>query len=526
MKIGVKLIYNTTMFWADSIAAEIKKRKYPLEWVDDMKTPSGKVHVGALRGVVIHDLIYKALVDLGVKAKYTYVFEDHDPMDGLPIYLSKEIYEKYLGLPLYKVPSPVEGHENYARYYASDFQNVFNAIGCNPEIIWVTDLYKSGKMNDGVRDCLDNVDEIRNIYEQTYKKSLPKNWYPFQIYCENCGKVSTTKVTDWDGKEVTYVCNVDGLDWTKGCGYKGKTSPFSDKDHIAGKLSWKVEWPVKWKAIGVTVEGGGKDHMTAGGSYDISSKVAKRVLKYEPPYAVSYEHFLIGGKKMSSSKGLGSSASEMLEILPPEVLRFLMVRARINQAINFDPYEPTTIPKLFDEYDKYQEAFVTGSDPVMKRIYELSQVKQVSPVKKSKPVRFSDVVNLLQMPGKEKELERPDVAPRVKYAKIWLDRFAPEEQKFTVKDQLPGQALHLSGLQKEFLLKTIDVLQKKIAAEELQVQLYDLTKELDLSSKDAFSAIYTSLLGKDHGPKAAWLITSLDKKFVIERFKEAANGRL
>lgn len=97
------------MFWADRVATDLKKRKLHLEWVDDMKTPSGKIHVGALRGVVIHDLVYKALLSKGVKAKYTYVFDNHDPMDALPVYLPSEKFEKYLGMPLYKIPSPVMG---------------------------------------------------------------------------------------------------------------------------------------------------------------------------------------------------------------------------------------------------------------------------------------------------------------------------------------------------------------------------------------------------------------------------------
>ena len=84
------------MFWADKVASEIiSSGKYKPYWVDDMKTPSGRVHVGALRGVVVHDLVYKALKDKGVKAKFTYVFEDHDPMDDIPSYLSREKYEKY-----------------------------------------------------------------------------------------------------------------------------------------------------------------------------------------------------------------------------------------------------------------------------------------------------------------------------------------------------------------------------------------------------------------------------------------------
>src|SRR5579871_1301227 len=158
------------MFWADSIANELKKRKLPLEWVDDMKTPSGRIHVGALRGVVVHDLVYKALQQAGVNAKYTYVFENHDPMDDIPSYLPQEKYEQYLGLPLFKVPSPEEGYKDYAEFYALEFKKVFNAIGCDPEIIWTKDLYMSGRMNPQIQEVLDQAAEIRKIYEEMYKK--------------------------------------------------------------------------------------------------------------------------------------------------------------------------------------------------------------------------------------------------------------------------------------------------------------------------------------------------------------------
>ena len=53
------------MIWADREAKRLKERSLPLEWVDDMKTPSGRIHVGSLRGVIVHDLIYKALKEIG-----------------------------------------------------------------------------------------------------------------------------------------------------------------------------------------------------------------------------------------------------------------------------------------------------------------------------------------------------------------------------------------------------------------------------------------------------------------------------
>ncbi len=106
------------MFWADEVASKIKERNLPLEWVDDMKTPSGRIHVGSLRGVVIHDLVYKILKEKGVNTKYTYIFDNHDPMDALPTYLPEEEYGKYLGLPLYKVPSPEKGFEKVSSFFS------------------------------------------------------------------------------------------------------------------------------------------------------------------------------------------------------------------------------------------------------------------------------------------------------------------------------------------------------------------------------------------------------------------------
>ena len=506
------------MFWADKIAEEIKNRNYPLEWVDDMKTPSGKIHVGALRGVVIHDLAYKALLDAGVNSKYTYIFDNHDPMDGLPVYLDQEKFEKYLGLPLYKVPSPVEGYENYADYYAKDFIEVFTKIGCNPEILWSTDLYKSGKMNDLIRLSLDKRDEIRTIYEEMYSNKLKDDWYPFQVYCTNCGKVSTTQVTDWDGDEVTYICHVDRLDWTKGCGHSGKSSPFSDENEIRGKLPWKIEWSAKWKVLGVTVEGAGKDHMSKGGSHDLTSIVCKQIFNYEVPYPIPYEFFLIGGKKMSSSKGFGFSASEMLEILPPELLRFVMVRTKMSQAIEFDPANPDTIPSLFDEYQESAEAYTNKDGSDLARTFELSQVKSVNLPPK---VRFRSLTQWVQMPNMEEEIKKEGLTEWAKFAKIWVERFAPEKDKFEVQANIPDTT-SLSSEQKEYLKKLSTGFDDEKSPEEIQVFVYELSKSQGISSSDAFKAIYIAFLGKDHCPKAAWLLQSLDKDFVKERLQESS----
>ena len=509
------------MFWADSVAEEIiKSGKYMPFWVDDMKTPSGRVHVGALRGVVVHDLVYKTLKDKGQDVIYSYVFEDHDPMDDIPSYLSREKYEKYLGMPLFKIPSPKPGFENYARYYASEFEKTFRAIGCNPKIIWTKDLYTSGKMDGVIKEVLDNAVKIREIYEKLYKKELPKNWYPYQLYCPKCGKVSTTEVSDWDGKHVTYECLADKVKFTKGCGAKGKASPFSNEKGIVGKLPWKVEWACKWKVIGVTVEGAGKDHMSAGGSHDLASLICQRVINYPVPYPIAYEWLLIGGRKMSSSRGVGVSAHEMLDILPPELVRFLMVRIKVNTQINFDPSEKDTIPNLFDEYQKAGDAYFNKTNDDLARIFELSQI--TDKIQKPPKIRFSVLAQWVQMPNMEEEVKKNGLEKWVKYAKVWLDKYAPDDIKFTVQKEIPQEAKSLSKEQKEMLRLVTNELDKKWEAENFQTKIYEIGKQQGLSGKETFTAIYLSILGKDHGPKAAWLILSLDKEFVKKRFNDAS----
>src|SRR5882672_4869009 len=230
-------MYNTTMFWADEIAQNIKKKNLPLAWIDDMKTPSGRIHIGAFRAVTSHDIVYKAVKEAGVPSKFTYVFDNHDPMDGLPSYLSKEKYEPYMGVPLFMIPAP-DGDGDFATYYAEEFKRGFNAIGCEPEIIWGKDLYLSGKMNEGIKKSLDNTEKIKSFYEELYKKKMPDDWYPFNVYCPQCNKVSTTRTTGWDGEHVTFECRVDVVKWTNGCGNTGKISPFATKEKINGKLPW------------------------------------------------------------------------------------------------------------------------------------------------------------------------------------------------------------------------------------------------------------------------------------------------
>src|SRR5579871_1470345 len=119
------------MFWADRIAADLRDKGPQL--VDDMKTPSGPIHVGALRGVIVHDLAYRALRSAGVPVRFTYCIDDTDPMDGLPASLDPEVYRRWMGVPFHHIPAPDGSERSYARFYADDFIDVMRRLGATPE---------------------------------------------------------------------------------------------------------------------------------------------------------------------------------------------------------------------------------------------------------------------------------------------------------------------------------------------------------------------------------------------------------
>ena len=122
------------------------------------------------------------------------------------------------------------------------------------------------------------------------------------------------------------------------------------------------------------------------------------------------------------------------------------------------------------------------------------------------------------------EIEKQEIENRIEIAKKWLEKFAPESFKFKVLDDLPKD-LKLSKIQKEFLKKIADVLQSKdFSGEDLHQEIHRFKKEMEISPREAFSAIYLIFIGKDSGPQAGWLLASLDKNFVLKRLQEAKNA--
>lgn len=525
------------MFWVDEIVDKIIET-YPEKdefIVRDEKTLSGPVHVGSLRGVVIHGIIAQVLRDRGKNGRFVFEFNDFDPMDGMPSELVGKGFDEHMGKPLYTVPSPDGKAENFAEYYGAVFYNVIREIGFNPETPRAKKAYLSGKMNEWIRLGLTKNNEIREIYKRISGSEKPEHWSPVSIVCEKCGKIGSTDVISFDGEKVKYVCTKDKVKWAVGCEHKGEISPFDGH----AKLTWKVEWPAKWDVYGVTIEGSGKDHNAAGGSHDIGETICSEVSKTNVPFNIPYEFFLIGGKKMSASKGLGQSARDIADLVPPEILRFLMLQKKPNQPIEFDP-EGDTIPRLFDTHDRAAELYFSKEEKDtmqtdLARLYELSQVNDEKPKERFLP-RFGQLVFIIQIPrldvneAVEKmkgspltDEDKKELEIRMEYARKWIEGYAPDKYRYQLQETLPAAAKELTDVQKNFITLLGQQLQvlDSWEGEEIHGTIHNLVKENEeFTPKDCFAGIYKLFLGKDFGPQAGWFLGSLDKEFVVKRLNQ------
>lgn len=517
------------MFWCEEVAAQC----HGPQIINDSKTPSGRVHVGALRGVLIHDAIFRTLRSKGIEARYLFGVDDYDPLDEIPAGKDAH-FEKYLGQPLCNVPPPDgSGASDMAEHYMGEFWGVFRDLGVQVEPYRMRDIYRSGRFNGVIDQILQNADVVRRVYKEVSNSERPPTWYPFQVICEKCARIGTTEVYAYDGREVSYRCRENMVKWARGCGHEGRMSPFDGR----GKLPWKLEWVAKWVTFPVTVEGAGKDHSTKGGSRDVSAACLRAIFAKEPPVNVPYEFFLVGGAKMSSSRGLGASARDVADLLPPEVLRFLMIRTKPNSPVNFDVKEEGIV-KLFNEFDRYQTRVHRDKNATADEalVFKLAEVESRGDFFQANFQLLSALAQMphLDVPGEiQKRLGRSLSAVelqalerRIQSVNVWVRDYATEEEKTHLQETLPARTAELSATQRAFLHKLGGAL-AEVAWEDdvLQATVFETARLTPIEQPVAFKAIYRVLLDKESGPKAGNLFAYLERDFVRKRFAEVPYDR-
>jgi len=516
--------------WADIAASEIIKLKGNKNVVATGITPSGPIHLGNLREILTGDALARALRDQGSEVDFIYIADTFDPLRKVYPFLP-ESYAEHVGKPISEIPDPEGCHENYAEHFLEPFLEAIKILGIEPRVIKAHESYRNGLYTEIIDLSLENNQKITEILNEIAGRNLEKDFVPLLPKCEKCGRLTTTKIISFDIKkhQVEYQCK---------CGHQG----VADYSKGEAKLPWRLDWPGRWKIFGVTVEPFGKDHATTGGSYDTGKVITKEIFGYEPPYPFVYEWIYLKGKgAMSSSKGIAISINEILEILPPSWVRYLILRYKPDKHIDFDPVNGYIL--LAEDYERLERIYyrLEGTEEEwaeVARLYELSQVKDI-PKEIGPQIPLRHIITLTQISlgnnellkemlirsGYESELSKFDeILKRVEYVKIWLEKFAPSQVKFRLQEKTPEIVKTFSPKEKEFLKDLAEKIKEKDwQGDELQNFIYTLAQEHGIEGKRAFQLIYISFLNQPSGPRAGYFLISLPKDFVVNRLLEAGN---
>ena len=269
------------MHWADVVAEKLKVLS-DKHTIATGITPSGDIHVGNMREIITADAVQRALERVNVESELLYIGDTFDPLRKVYPFLS-ESYAEQVGKPLSEIPCPCNSHRHYAEHFLEPFLNAVNELGIRQRTLLTHELYSDGRYAEAIRKVLDNRERIKEILESISGRALEENWFPYNPKCSMCGKIPSTKVTEYKFPFVFYECN---------CGHEGK----ADVRRAEGKLPWRVDWPARWWMLNVTCEPFGKDHATVGGSYDSGKAIAEEIFNFKAPFPVVYGWIQLKGK--------------------------------------------------------------------------------------------------------------------------------------------------------------------------------------------------------------------------------------
>jgi lysyl-tRNA synthetase class 1 len=476
--------------------------------------PSGLPHIGTFGEIVRTSMVRRALAEISdLKSELIAFSDDMDGLrkvpdnvpnpDSLKPYLGGRIGSDGLehgGTPLTSIPDPFGccssfGHHNNARLRA-----FLDEFGFAYSFLSATECYRSGRFDAALRSVLEHYDEITDIVLPTLGGMRPeraRHYSPFLPLSPRSGKVLHAPAVEVKPGEGSIVFRDEF------------GQPFETK--VTGgrcKLQWRVDWAMRWYALGVDYEMSGKDLID---SVRLAGAIA-RVLGAKPPEGFTYELFLDEkGEKISKSKGNGLSLEQWLAYGPKESLSlFMFQRPRQARRLYFD-----AIPRATDEYldwlEKYpaQSALERYANPVW-------HVHAGQPPEPTSPLRFGMLLNLASVcnaedasllwgfigryaPGARPE-NQPMLAELAHKAVAFYRDFVRPAKRYRLPDARERAAL-------EDLARTLAALAPDAEDETIQSEIYEIGKRRGFANlRDWFKALYEVLLGQSEGPRMGTFI--------------------
>ena len=570
--------------FADEVIAEAGRRSpgRPVVVASGL-SPSGPIHLGNLREVMVPHLVADEIRRRGLECVHILSWDDFDRLRRVPADVDPS-WAEHIGKPLTSVPAPPgSSYPNWAEHFKAPMADALQRLGVEVRGISQTQMYTSGAYVDQVLLAMRERARIDAVLAQYRTRPRPAaavvaaalderagddaaaeealsaeaaaeegsgaaaeedgatsaGYFPYKPYCSACKRDLTT-VTGYDDAttELTYTC---------ACGHHEAVLL---SEHRNGKLVWKVDWPMRWAYEGVIFEPSGVDHQAPGSSFTVGGRLVSEIFGGEQPIGPMYAFVGISGMaKMSSSRGGVPTPAEALEIMEAPVLRWLYARRRPQQSfsIAFDQ----EIQRLYDEWDavgrktadgtassldagSYDRAIRTaaGRLPVTPRPLPYRTLASVADITTGDRDQMLRILSELDPAQPLTSLD--EVQPRLDCAQHWVATQLPADQQTRLAaeadtaalaaltaDQRTALDLLLAGLDEHWSLEGLSRL--VYAVPKLQAGLpadAPPTPELRAAQRAFFALVYRLLIGRDTGPRLPTLLLAAGP----ERIRKVLSG--
>lgn len=494
---------NTIRTWPFEEARKVVKRlrgKTPEKGYVCFETgygPSGLPHIGTFGEVCRTAMVMLAFKELcDIPAKMICFSDDMDGLRKVPDNIpNKKVLEDNIGMPLTSIPDPFEEYESFAHHNNARLRAFLDSFGFDYEFVSSTDMYKSGKFDEGLLKMLQNYEKVRQTVLPLLGEERRKTYSPFMPLSPKTGKVLQVPILEVKPEEGTIVFEDEDGTMTEVPVTKGQV-----------KAQWRADWGLRWYALDVDYEMAGEDLKT---SADMAGKISK-ILGGKKPEGFHYKLFLDEhNQKISKSKGNGLSMEEWLRYAPHESLAYYMfLRPQSGKKLYFD-----IIPKAVDEYITFVQK-MPEQEPEKQMENAAWYIHEGKlPNSQHTPVSFALLLNLASA-ANAKDTETmwgfikryaPDATAEnspfldrlVEYAVRYYEDFVLPEKQYRMPDDRERIAL-------EDLSKRLATLPKEADFETIQPEVFSAGKEngYDKSElRDWFKAIYEVCLGQSQGPR-------------------------
>ena len=458
--------------------------------------PSGLPHIGTFQEVFRTTLVrraYETLTD-GAPTRLVAFSDDMDGLRKVPDNVpNPDMLRTHLGKPLTQIPDPFGKFESFAHHNNAMLRAFLDQFGFDYEFVSSTERYRSGAFDEALRGVLRNYQAILDIMLPTLRAERAATYSPIMPISAKSGVVLQVPVEVVDA-EAGIVRFTD----------EGETI---EQSVLSGgaKLQWKVDWAMRWVALGVDYEMYGKDLTDSGVQ---SGKIA-RVLGGQKPEGMIYEMFLDEkGEKISKSKGNGLSIEEWLRYGSENSLAFYIFREpKAAKQLHLG-----VIPRAVDEYFQFRDNW-HGQDADKRLGNPAHHIHAGDVPAGSPPVSFGLLLNVVSLPG----MDDKDL--------VWgfVQKYAPGVSPET-HPELDGLIENAVNYGRDFIAPTlkrrwpegkeIDALTRldnelaelpeNASAEDIQNIVYAIGKDEAYgfgNLRDWFKALYETLLGSEQGPR-------------------------